>query len=309
MPSPEVITVGSAVLDRIYTLSNLPEPDGGAFVREHTTAVGGVAANVASGLAALGHDAGIITRLGVDAADEIEADLRERGLDCTRVRTGPEESSYTLILRGPDGERMVVAGGRSVPNLRLDDADLESISGASAVFTSAYAPDPVVADLVAARERGAISLLAFDLAGPLAELEARGTSPATIDRVLAVADLFVVSEVAARSYFGGRTEAAADALAERDVPRAAVTRGEEGALLVDDDSVIDVPAFEVAAEDTTGAGDAFTVGLVRAWLLDDAAAADAGRFAAAGAALNCTAEGARGRLPTEADVRAFLDER
>ncbi|WP_049900409.1 carbohydrate kinase family protein [Halococcus agarilyticus] len=308
MSSPAVVTVGSAVLDRCYTLSNLPEPDGGAFVREHTTAVGGVAANVASGLAALGRETGIVTRLGRDAADRIEADLRERGIDCTRVRTGPEESSYTLILRGPDGERMVVAGGQSVPNLRLDDADL-AYAGGEVVFTSAYAPDPVVADLVAARERGAITTLVFDLAGPLAELEHRGTSPATIDRVLAVADLFVVGEVAARSYFGGGAEAALDALAARDVPRAAVTRGDEGALLLDDGTTIDVPAFEVAVEDTTGAGDVFTAGLVHAWLLDDSSPTAAGRFAAAGAALSCTAGGARGRLPTETDVRAFLDER
>lgn len=308
MPSPAVVTVGSAVLDRIYTLSNLPEPDGGAFVREHTTAVGGVAANVASGLAALGHETGIVTRLGRDAADGIEATLRERGLDCTRIRAGPEESSYTLVLRGPDGERMVVAGGQSVPTLRLDDADIAYAGDAAVVFTSAYAPDPVVSALVAARERGAITTLVFDLAGPLAELEHRGTSPATIDRVLSVADLFVVGEVAARSYFGDGA-AALDALAARDRRRAAVTRGDEGALLLDGGTTIDVPAFEVAVEDTTGAGDAFTAGLIHAWLLDDAPATAAGRFAAAGAALSCTAGGACGRLPTDTEVRAFLDER
>ena len=44
MPSLDVITVRSAVIDHIYTLSNLPEPDGGAFVRSYTTAAGGVAA-------------------------------------------------------------------------------------------------------------------------------------------------------------------------------------------------------------------------------------------------------------------------
>jgi len=60
MSSPEVVAVGSAVLDHIYTLSNLPEPDGGAFAHEHTTDVGGVAANVASGIAEFGNETGII---------------------------------------------------------------------------------------------------------------------------------------------------------------------------------------------------------------------------------------------------------
>ena len=308
MTSLDVITVGSAVIDRIFSLSNLPEPDGGAFVREHTTAVGGVAANVGSGLAKLDHKSGIITRLGEELTNEIRAELQARGLDIARIRSGPEESSYTLILRGPDGERMVVAGGQSVPNLRLDNADMEYLSDASVVFSSAYAPNTVVSELVAARERGDLSALAFDLAGPLSELEGRGTTPATIDRLLSVADLFVVGEVAAQSYFEGNVEDAIDILKQRDIPRAAVTRGKEGAVLLDGDATVEVPAFTVEIEDTTGAGDAFTAGLIHAWLLRGASTTEAGRFAAGSAALNCTAKGACGRLPTKSAVRAFLDK-
>ncbi|PSP72100.1 carbohydrate kinase family protein [Halobacteriales archaeon QS_3_64_16] len=306
MPSLDVVTVGSAVIDHVYTLSNLPEPDGGAFVQSYTTAAGGVAANVASALAELEHETGIVTRLGAEAAG-IEADLRERNLDVARVRSGPEESSYSLVLRGLDGERMVLAGGRSVANLRLADADMPYLRDASVVFTSAYAPDSVVSRLVAARERGEISMLVFDLAGPLPEFENRGTRPATIDRLLAVVDLFVVSEVAARSYFDGGADETAAVLAGGDIDRAAVTRGREGALLVDGDSVIEIPTFDVAIEDTTGAGDVFTAGLIHAWLLEGSPAPAAGRFAAAGAALNCTALGARGRLPTKQAVRALLE--
>lgn len=308
MTSLDAVTVGSAVLDHIYTLSNLPKPDGGAFVRERTTDVGGVAANVASGLAEFGNDTGIITRFGEDTAAEIEDDLRARGLDCTRIRSGSEESSYTLILRGPDGERMIVAGGQSVPNLRLDDSDIRYASDASVVFTSAYAPDDVVSRLVTARERREISTLVFDLAGPLPELEGRGTASATIERLLSVVDLFVVGEVAVRSYFGGGAEEAIATLTQRNVSRAAVTQGSRGALLLEGDSVYDIPAFDVAVNDTTGAGDTFTAGLIHAWLLEDYSTREAGRFAAATAALNCTATGARGYLPPESDVWAFLED-
>lgn len=341
MSSLEIVAVGSAVVDRTYALTNLPEPDGGAFVRERSDGVGGVAANVASALATLGRETGIVTRLGEREAADIEAALQESSLDTRRVRTGPEESSYSMILRGPDGDRMVLAGGESVPNLRLDDADIEYASGANAVFTSAYAPDAVVSDLVRARERGSVSMLAFDLAGPLAELEGRATTPETVERLLPVVDLFVVGEVAARSFLGTEAREAVAALERRGVRRAAVTRGEAGALLLEngdesetetengdgnggesgegdgsgatgtrDGSVVtDVPAFEVSVADTTGAGDAFTAGLIDAWLLRGESAATAGRFAAAGAALNCTAEGARGGVPTRDEVRAFAGER
>jgi ribokinase/sulfofructose kinase len=305
MPSRDVVAVGSAVIDHLYTLSNLPEPDGGAFVRDHTTDVGGVAANVASGLSEFGNETGIITRLGAETAGEITDDLRARGIDCSRVRSGPEESSYTLILRGPDGERIIIAGGQSVPNLRLNDDDITYASDAEVVFTSAYAPDQVVSKLVNARERGEISTLVFDLAGPLSELEGRGTAPSTIDRLFSVVDLFVVGEVAAQSYFGGVEDAIAT-LARRAVPRAAVTQGESGAFLLEGDAVTEVPAFDVNTEDTTGAGDAFAAGLIHTWLLDTDSGRDAGRFAAAAAALSCTANNARGQLPTDADVREFL---
>lgn len=309
MPSLDVVTVGSALIDHVYTLSNLPESDGGAFVRDHTTTVGGVAANVGSGLTALEHEAGIIARLGEDANEEITTTLQTRGLDTAHVRSGHEESSYTLILRGPTGERMVIAGGQSVPQLRLDATDKEYLSDANVVFSSAYAPDAVVAELVAARERDEISQLVFDLAGPLSELKGRGTTPATIDRLLSVADLFVVGEVAAHSYFGGDVEGTIAALKQRPIPRAAVTRGSEGAVLLDGDTAVDVPAISVPVEDTTGAGDAFTAGLIHAWLLGEASPADAGRFAAGVAALNCTAEGACGRLPDADSVQALLAER
>lgn len=308
MPSLDIVTVGSALIDHVYTLSNLPEPDGGAFAREHTTTVGGVAANVGSALTALDRDVGIISRLGTNGDEEIKTTLRTRGLDIARIRSGPEESSYTLILRGPTGERMVVAGGQSVPHLRLDSTDMAYLADANVVFSSAYAPDAVVSELVAARERGEISTLVFDLAGPLSELEGRATTPATIDRLLSVADLFVVGEVAARSYFDGSIEDAIDALKSRNCSRAAVTCGEDGAVLLDGETVVDVPAIPVSVVDTTGAGDAFTAGLIHAWILENSSPADAGRFAAGVAALNCTAEDACGRLPSESTVKTFLDE-
>lgn len=317
----DAVVVGSAVVDRIYALSNLPEPDGGAFVREETTAVGGVAANVAAALSQLGHETGVVARVGDDeAADRVLADLRERGIDAERVRRGDpgERTSYSLVLRDPEGERMILAGGESVPNLRLADEDLAYLQRADLVFTSAYAPDPVVSRLVEAADAGELPPLVFDLAGPLSELEGRATRPETLDALLAVCDCFVANEVSARSYLGAGPRDAIAELADRGVGRAAITRGEDGALLLADGEVVEIPAFEVETVDTTGAGDAFTAGLVHAWLLGDGAAeeaggdvspADAGRFAAATAALNCTAETARGGLPTAEEVRAFLESR
>ncbi|WP_158055404.1 carbohydrate kinase family protein [Halorussus halophilus] len=308
--APTVATVGSAVVDRLYALSNLPEPDGGAFVRDEATAVGGVAANVASGLTRLGSDTGIVARLGDDEdARRVLRDLEDRGIDTERVRRGCEDerTSYTMVLRNDDGERMIVAGGESVVNLRLDEEDFAYLSDADTVFASAYAPDPVASALVEAKEAGDLPPLVFDLAGPLEELENRGARPETIDAMLPVCDLFLASEVPIQSYLGASGREALSELHSRGVQRAALTRGEDGALLLADGEVIDVPAFEIDATDTTGAGDAFTAGLLDAWLLEGKSPETAGLFAAATAALNCRNEGARGGLPTREEVEQFLE--
>ncbi len=313
---PAVVSVGSAIVDRNYRLSNLPERDGGAFVREEWTTYGGVAGNVACAAATLGRSTAMITRVGQgDGADGVASSLAAHGVDTARVRRSDEPATYSMVLVGPEGDRMVVTGGEAATELRLREADWTVLSAADVVFTNAYVPDDVVASLVAAREAGDLTALAFDLSGPLAELEDRGTGPDTIDAAVGTADLFVAGAVAMDSYADhhgvetGGGEPAVELLRDRGVARAALTDGAAGATLVTPERTVSVPAFDVDAVDATGAGDAYVAGLLDAWVLDDADPAAAGRWAAATAALNCTARGARGRLPDAGAVESFLAER
>ena len=303
----DAVTVGSALVDHVYSLSNLPEPDGGAFVHDKSRAAGGVAANVATALTRLDRETGIVARVGDDEeGDFVETDLEARGIDTARVRRGDETSSYCLILRDPDGERMIIAGGNAVPALRLNEADIDYLQRSRVVFTSAYVPDEVVSHLVSARRAGNLPPLVFDLSGPLSELDGRGTTRETLDDALPVFDLLVTSEVPVRSYLGLGPREAVEEFRSRGVKRGAVTRGGDGALLFDKSKTVEVPAFDVPVADTTGAGDAHTAGLIHEWILGEAKIGEAGKFAAAVAALNCGVEGARGGLPTKRDVEAFL---
>lgn len=298
-----VVCVGSAVLDRMYAVSNLPEPDGGAFVTESDERGGGVAANVACALAALEYDAAIVSRVGRDdAADVIIDSLDEHGVT-THVQRTDGESSYTLVLRGPDGDRMIVAGGDSVPQLRLRGRDCDHLRAADCVFTSAYAPDRVVSRLVELYDSGAIETLAFDLSGPVSELQGRGTSVVTIDAVAAIADLFVTNEVAAQSYLDQRPAEATRTIRETGADRVAVTCGSDGAYLAAEDTEpVHVPAVDRDVVDTTGAGDQFTAALIHAWVSGGLSPATAGRIAAVAAGENCTAPGPRGSLARPAEL-------
>lgn len=308
---PDVVCVGAATVDRSYAVTNLPEPDGGAYAHAVSSAPGGVGANVAHGLARLGRDTGLVARLGEDdVADRVEAGLSDGPVETNRVRRGPGTSTHCLVLRDPDGERMILTAGDSTVRLRLDDADLAYLRSADAVFLTAYVPDAVTRSVVDAAERDPeFPTVAFDLSGPVEELADRGTAPETIDRIREVADLFVANAVAAESYLGVPADEAAAALRARGVARGAVTHGADGATLFDADGTYAIEAFDVEVADATGAGDAFNAGLVDQWLLGGDDSVDAGHFAAAAAAINCRAEGARGGQPDAATVEKFLAER
>ena len=89
-----------------------------------------------------------------------------------------------------------------------------------------------------------------------------------------------------------------------------VTLGADGAVAVAaDGTVTRVPAWplDVTIHDTTGAGDAFigatAVGLARGLPLEDTL-----RLASCVAAANCCADGARGGMPTRAQLPAEIRE-
>jgi sulfofructose kinase len=127
-----------------------------------------------------------------------------------------------------------------------------------------------------------------------------------LDPLLDAVDFPLVSSSFAESYGEtGGVAATLRMLLARGARLAAVTRGPRGVVAAAGDDVIEIPAFEVAARDTTGAGDAFHGGF--AWaLLDGRDAAGCLRAASAVAALDCRAPGAQGALPEPGEVSALL---
>jgi len=86
-----------------------------------------------------------------------------------------------------------------------------------------------------------------------------------------------------------------------------VTLGIAGAVALDGDRLLRMPAFAVEAVDTTGAGDvfrgAFIYAYLEGWTLEAAL-----RFANAAAAVSCTRLGAIASVPSKAEAERFLAE-
>jgi ribokinase/sulfofructose kinase len=316
--APRVTAIGAAAVDEWYAVSNIPEPDGGAFAHDVTAAPGGVGANVAVALDRLGRDVGLVSRVGDDEyGRRATAWLADTGVDTDRVIVGDEPTTRSLVLRDPTGERAIVTTGESFRSLRLDDATLERTLESAVVFVTAYTPDRVarrLLDAVVARPAATRPALVFDLSGPVTELVGRGTAPETIHGYVHHADLFVAGGVATPAYFGSDA-AAVERLRQirtTDVGPAVLTHGAAGMTAITNERVRPFDAFDVDVVDTTGAGDAFIAGLIDQWLLatdTSAAIDDAVRFAAAVAAINCTERSTQAGLPTREAVHTFLAER
>ncbi len=101
--------------------------------------------------------------------------------------------------------------------------------------------------------------------------------------------------------------AAARRLAQRGIERIAITLGEKGCLLYDEEGARLISGFPVQAVDPTGAGDAFAAALaVR--LAEEASLDEAATFANAAGALICTLRGAQPKADqfSRAKVEALL---
>jgi sugar/nucleoside kinase (ribokinase family) len=86
-----------------------------------------------------------------------------------------------------------------------------------------------------------------------------------------------------------------------------MTLGDKGSLLLCEDTFIRTKGFEVpnGCKDTTGAGDAFRVGLIYG-LLKRESVEESARMANAVAALKCREIGARTALPTKEELVELL---
>ena len=280
----EVVVVGDLATDVVVLLEGSPAPgsDRPAAIRSRG---GGAGANVAVHLARLGTPVTFAGCVGDDAAGTgLVAELAAAGVT-PAVRTVAGAATGTIIsLVEPGGQRSMLADRGA--NLALEPADVPVPVPGGHLHLSGYslfAPGPRAAGLAAlAAARAAGCTVSVDPAstGPLAAYGVRRWLADT-----AAATLVLPNADEARLLTGcADPVAAARALAAHH-PIAVVTLGADGALWADGGRLVHRPAHPATVVDTTGAGDAFTAGLLSVWLAapdgDPVAALEAGLARAA----------------------------
>src|SRR5688572_7667989 len=123
--------------------------------------------------------------------------------------------------------------------------------------------------------------------------------------LLAAATFPVLAERVPKPLTGeSDTPRALRALRQRHEGMLCVTLGPRGVMLMVGNELHEAPAFEVAAVDTSGAGDVFRGALIYSLLRGDRPDVML-RFANA-AAVSCTREGAIGGIPTLEEINRVL---
>jgi ribokinase len=265
---------------------------------------GGKGSNQAVGCARLGGQVSFIARIGKDPFGEMALGLyRDEGIDVTHVtRTADAPTGVGfIIVESSSGHNCITIDPGA--NELLTAGDVSSCEAAfnSAAVVLTQLEIPVAAAesaMVCGRAQGAVTILNPAPVRPLPP------------SVLQLIDVLTPNETEARVLADRSPDAVvapedvARELIRSGVKQVVMTLGEKGALIVTATSFTHVPAVEMSAVDTTGAGDAFNAGLAVAMACGDSLEA-AVRFAVITGGLAVTQEGVIPSLPKREHVLQF----
>ena len=230
---------------------------------------GGSAANTLAGLAQLGSRAGFIGRVRNDQLGEIFShDIRAVGtrFDTPAATNGPS-TARCLILVTPDAQRtMCTYLGASV-QLEPEDLDLSMVRDAKVLYLEGYLWDSPAAKraFIAAAEacRDSGGQVALSLSDGFCVDRHRDSF---LELVNGHVDVLFANESEITSLYGTDSVESALEQVKGCCQVAALTRSEQGSVVLSGDQRWDIPAYRLGTlVDTTGAGDLYAGGFLHGY--------------------------------------------
>ncbi|GAA1703947.1 carbohydrate kinase [Microcella alkalica] len=248
------LVIGESLIDIVHDDRDGDQPQ----TREHP---GGSPMNASIGLARQGIDVQFVTELGADQrGDLLEERLVREGVDLlVPMRAGTTSTAIAHLRADGSAEYSFDLDwslGCGMPDHRPVDV-LHFGSLAAAMHTCCDDLENTV------RDARATATISYD---PNIR-PAHDTDPVTarirVERQAGLSDIVKASDEDVAYLYGDETHIA---IAQRWIRRGAclaiITRAADGALLVTAEHIIDLPGYDGAVEDTIGAGDAMTAGLI-----------------------------------------------
>ncbi|MBO8164989.1 MAG: carbohydrate kinase family protein [Brevibacillus sp.] len=236
-----------------------------------TTAAGGVARNVAENIARLGEEVALLALVGEDNDGEwLRQKTAESGVGTVGMfRLGGKRTGRYLSIHNEAGELVVAIADMAI-NEAWDEplvkSGIKMMDEDCGVFLDANLPKPVIEQFLAA---------AYRLGCPVA-VDTVSVKKAEVWRgLLNGLTLLTPSEAEAEVLTGltisdpSDVERAAASLLDQGVERVMITCGARGVYALCRSEACWLPAPAVTVRDVTGAGDAFTAGVMYALMRTD----------------------------------------
>jgi len=288
-----VIVVGSVNIDLVAAGGRMPRPGETVTMERFAEVHGGKGGNQASAAAALGARVHFVGAVGSDHwGDAARADLTGRGIDVSGLATvdGPTGVAIILVDDGGENSIAIVPGANAAVSPAAVEAALAAIDADDAVLVACL-EIPLESVVAAARAAAARGWRVVLNPAPARELP---------PELVAAATVITPNETEVETLGG------VDALLAAGAGAVVVTRGGDGTELHPAaGAVTRITPSRADVVDTTGAGDAFTAALAVA-LANGRELPDAVAWASAAGAIATEGFGARGSLPTAAQVEARL---
>jgi ribokinase len=293
MTKPVVTVVGSINMDLVTIASRFPSQGETILGEEFHLIPGGKGANQAVAAARLGAEVHMIGAVGADAfGNELVRALEREGVNIDHIKKVPDHGTgIASITISEQDNRIIVVPGANHSLLPEDIDRYESvIANSDACVFQLEIPMPVVQRAVSLAKKHRVRVI----------LNPAPAQP--LPRELVEKVDFLTPNEHERNVIFEHIDAAAFA------DKVIVTEGARGVTIQKDRKPMLIPGFRVPVVDTTGAGDTFNGALAVA-LSKGMSLEDACRFANAAAALSVTKLGAQGGMPTEEEVKQFLQEK
>lgn len=288
-----LLVFGSAVVDVIFRLPQLPRPGETVLGEAGPPLPGGKGANQALAAARDGARVRFAGCVGADANGALmRATLAAAGVDTALLAEADAPTALAAVCVDQAGRNQIAVSAGA--NMRARQAEVPVAAGDTILLQMEVPPEENAALIARARAAGARLILNLAPAAALPR------------EALSTLDLLVVNEHEA-AWLGAALGCGAGAAALHAAlgVTIAVTLGEAGAECHGAGLALHVPAFPVKVTDTVGAGDAWC-GVLAAALDRGAPLPAAMRRANAAAALSCTRAGAGPAMPMAAETDALL---
>lgn len=326
IPTLDILGIGNAIVDVLaptdeafLTARSLPK--GGMQLIDASQAEalyaampagvessGGSAGNTCAVAASLGARVGFLGKVAADQLGQVFAhDIRAAGVHFPTppLASGAPNAAPTarcLILVTPDGQRTMNTFLGACVTFGPADVDAAEVARAKVVYLEGYLFDPPEAQAAFRAAARAAHTAGRKVALTLSDPFCVGRHRAAFRAFVAEeADILFANEAEILALYETEDFEAACAQAAQDVEIAALTRSEQGSVILSGGQRHVVAAEPTQVVDTTGAGDAYAAGFLAAWTRG-LPLAEAGRWGSIAAAEVISHYGAR----PQADLKALV---